>query len=324
MKEITYREALREAMAEEMRRDENVFLLGEDIGYFGGAFKVTDGLIAEFGEERVRDTPLAESAISGSAVGAAMVGLRPVAEIMFADFIVLCMDHLVNEASKMRYLYAGDQSVPMVLRAPQGSTGAGAHHSQCIEAWLLNIPGLKIVVPSTPADAKGLLKASIRDNDPVVFIEHRKLYPTIGLVPDGDYVVPIGKADIKREGTNITIIAISSMVPKALIAAEELAKEGISAEVLDPRTLNPLDMETILNSVKKTKNVLTVSEACLTGGPGSEIAARIISEAFDYLDSPIKRIGALDTPVPFSPTMEKFYVPNEKKIIDGVKEVLGY
>jgi len=324
MREITYRDALREALQEEMRQDERVFLLGEDIANFGGSFKVTKGLIEEFGEKRIKDTPLAESVIVGASVGAAVVGMRPVPEIMFADFLAVAMDHIVNSAGKIRYLYGGKANVPIVIRAPQGAgTSSGAHHCQSVEGWLMNIPGIKIVMPSTPYDAKGLLKASIRDNNPVVFLEHKLLYNTKGTVPKEEYIIPLGKADIKRKGNDVTIIATSLMVKKALRAAEEMEKEGISIEVVDPRTLKPLDEETLINSVCKTKRVLIVHEACLTGGPGAEIAAMLAQKTFDYLDAPIERIGAPDIPVPFSPPMEKFFIPDEKRIIKTVKKLLA-
>ncbi|MBS4023043.1 MAG: alpha-ketoacid dehydrogenase subunit beta [Dethiobacter sp.] len=324
MREITYREALREALREEMNRDSRVFLLGEDIACYGGAFKVTQGLFEEFGEDRVKDTPLSESVIAGASVGAAMVGVRPVAEIMFADFLPLVMDHIANSAAKMCYMSAGEISVPMVVRAAQGAgTSSGAHHCQSVEGWLMNIPGIKLVLPSTPYDAKGLLKSAIRDNNPVVFLEHKLLYATKGPVPEEEYLVPLGKADIKRQGSDITIIATSQMVLKAQRAAEELAKDGISAEVVDPRTLLPLDKDTILRSVRKTKRVLIVHEACLTGGAGAEIAAVIALEAFDYLDAPVTRIGAPDIPVPFSPTMEKFFIQGEEQIIKSAKALLA-
>lgn len=324
MREITYRDAVREALREEMQRDERVFLLGEDIAHYGGVFKVTMGMVQEFGEKRIKDTPLSESVIVGASVGAALVGMRPVVEIMFADFLTLAMEHIVNTAAKMRYMCEGEARVPMVIRAPQGAgTSSGAHHCQSVEGWLMNIPGIKLVLPSTPYDAKGLLKASIRDDNPVIFLEHKLLYANKGLVPDKEYFIPLGKADIKREGTDVTVIATSLMVLKTLRAAEELAKDGISVEVVDPRTLNPLDKETLINSVCKTKRVLIVHEACLTGGAGAEIAAMLAQEAFDFLDAPIIRIGAPDIPVPFSPPMEKFFIPDEQRIIQAVRELLA-
>ncbi len=324
MKEITYREALREAIAEEMRRDATVFMMGEDIAYHGGAFKVSLGLVDEFGEARIKDTPLAESVLTGAAVGAALVGVRPIVELMFADFIVLAMDHIINAAAKMCYLHAGEASVPMVLRTSQGAgTSSGAHHCQSVEGWLMNVPGIKLVMPSTPYDAKGLMKAAIRDNNPVVFLEHKMLYASKGLIPEEEYLIPLGQADVKREGTDATVIATANMVPKALRAAEKLASEGISVEVVDPRTLKPLDTETLVKSVKKTRQALIVHEACLTGGPGAEIAAVLAKEAIDYLDAPVLRIGGMDSPVPFSPTMEKYFIPDENKIIHGVRALLA-
>ncbi|KKM10066.1 hypothetical protein SY88_15585 [Clostridiales bacterium PH28_bin88] len=324
MRVITYREALREALQEELRRDERVFLMGEDLGYYGGAFKVTLGLLEEFGEARIKDTPISESVIVGAATGAAVVGCRPVVEIMFADFIALGMDHVVNSAAKMRYMYGGQATVPLVIRAPQGAgTSSGCHHCQSVEGWLLNVPGLKIVLPSTPADAKGLLKAAIRDDNPVLFLEHKLLYATQGEVPEGDVVIPLGKADVKRQGKDVTVITTSAMVGKALKAAENLAAERIEVEVVDPRTLNPLDKQTIVDSVKKTNRVVICHEACLTYGPGGELAAIIAEEAFDYLDAPIQRVAAPDIPVPFSPPMEAFFIPDEKRIIQAVRKTLS-
>ncbi len=322
MKEIRYIRAINEALREEMARDETVHIIGEDVGVSGGGFTATRGLYQEFGPERVKDTPIAESAIMGIALGAAMTGLRPVVEIMFMDFLTVCMDQVVNQVAKMRYLYGGQYKVPLVIRAPAGGgLSAGPHHSQCLEAWFTHVPGLKVVMPSTPYDVKGLLKASIRDDNPVLFIEHKNLALT-GQIPEEEYVLPLGKADIKRQGDNVTIVATSQMVFQALAAAEKLAVEGISAEVVDPRTLSPLDMETILDSVKKTGRLVIAHEAVKSCGFGAEIAARVIEEAFDYLDAPIKRVGAPFTPIPFSPTLEKAYLPNEQDIINAVKEIV--
>jgi pyruvate dehydrogenase E1 component beta subunit len=328
MRELTFVEAISQALHEEMARDERVFVIGEDIriGYGkGGAFGATNGLFARFGPERVIDTPISESAIAGMAVGAALWGMRPVAEIMFADFLALAMDHIANSAAKMRYAYAGEAIVPVVFRmAFGGGVGAALHHSQSPEAWITNVPGLKIVMPSTPYDAKGLLKSAIRDDNPVVFFEHKYQYSRLkGPVPEEEYILPLGKADIKREGEDITIIAFGAMVHQALAAAASLASGGIKAEVLDPRTLVPLDKQTILQSVKKTGRVIIVHEAPTFGGFGGEIAAMIIEEAFYSLDAPIKRIGAPYTPVPVSPILEKFYLPNAEKIVTAAKEMLA-
>ena len=283
MKEMTYKDAVREAMVEEMRRDEDVIFLGEDIGVYGGAFGVSVGMVEEFGEERVRDTPLSEAAIAGCAVGAAATGLRPIMEIMFSDFITIAMDAIVNQAAKMRYMFGGKAQVPMVVRTPGGSgTGAAAQHSQSLEAWMCHVPGLKVVAPSTPADAKGLLKAAIRDNNPVIFYENKLLYKTKGLVPEEDYVIELGKADIKREGSDVTVITYGRMLERCQEAAEVLATENIDVEIIDLRTLYPMDKETIIKSVCKTGRVLIVHEAAKTGGLGGEISATIAeSEAFD-------------------------------------------
>lgn len=326
MRELTYAQAINEAMSQEMRKDENVFLMGEDVGLYGGAFGVSVGMFEEFGKMRVRDTPISEAAIAGAAAGAAVTGMRPIAEIMFSDFVTIAMDQLVNQAAKMRYMFGGKARVPMVLRAPSGSgTGAAAQHSQSPEAWFCNAPGLKVVIPSTPADAKGLLISAIRDDNPVLFLEQKLLYRTKGDVPEGEYSVPLGKAKVHREGSDVTIITYGRMLPMCLQAAENLEKEeGISVEVVDPRTLVPLDKETIIASAKKTGRVLIVHEACQTGGFGGELAAVIAdSEAFFYLDAPIKRYGGLDVPIPYCPELEKNVVPTidnvQKKVIDLVR-----
>jgi pyruvate dehydrogenase E1 component beta subunit len=313
-------------MSFEMRRDENVFLMGEDVGIYGGAFGVSVGMFQEFGPDRVRDTPISEAVIAGAAAGAAVTGMRPIAEIMFSDFITISMDQLVNQAAKMRYMFGGKAKVPMVLRAPAGSgTGAAAQHSQSPEAWFCNAPGLKVVIPSTPADAKGLLIAAIRDDNPVLFLEQKLLYRTKGDVPEGEYVVPLSKAKVHREGKDVSIITYGRMLPMCLKAAEELEKEqGISVEVVDPRTLVPLDKETIIASAKKTGRVLIVHEGCQTGGFGGELAAVIAdSDAFFYLDAPIKRYGGMDVPIPYCPELEKNVVPTldnvKKKVIELVR-----
>lgn len=324
MRKITYREALREALREEMRRDPTVFLLGEDIGrYWGGAFKVTEGLAEEFGDERVRDTPISESAIIGAAVGAAITGMRPIAEIMFGDLTALAVDQIANQAAKIRYMFGGQAKVPLVIRTPFGAgVNIAAHHSQSLEAWYMHVPGLYVAVPSTPYDAKGLLKTAIRNDNPVFFCEHKLLYPIEGEVPEEEYTVPLGVADVKREGEDVTVVATLYMVHKALEAAEKLETEGISVEVVDPRTLTPLDKQTIIKSVKKTGRLVVVSEDCKTAGVSAEIAAVVAEEAIDYLDAPIKRVAEPDTPIPFSPPLEQYVIPNEKSIIKAVREVV--
>jgi pyruvate/2-oxoglutarate/acetoin dehydrogenase E1 component len=323
MKEISYRDALNEALFEEMRRDKTVFLLGEDIGRsWEGAFKVTKGLAEEFGDERVRDTPISESAIIGTAVGAAITGMRPVAEIMFGDLTALAMDQIANQAAKIRYMFGGQAKAPIVIRTPFGAgVNIASHHSQSLEAWFMHVPGLFVAVPSTPYDAKGLLKAAIRGDNPVMFCEHKLLYPVKGSIPEEDYIIPLGVADIKREGRDVTIIATMFMVHRALEAARELEKEGVSAEVVDPRTLVPLDKKAIVNSVKKTGRLVVVSEDCKTAGVTAEIAAMVAEEAIDYLDAPIKRVAEPNTPIPFSPPLEKYVIPDEKTIVKAVKEV---
>jgi len=324
LREITYREALREALIEEMKRDERVFLLGEDIGPYGGAFQVTQGLINEFGPERVRDTPISESAIVGTAVGAAMTGMRPVAEIMFGDLTALAMDQICNQAAKIHYMFGGQAKVPMVLRTPFGAgVNIAAHHSQSLEAWFMHTPGLEVAAPSTPYDAKGLLKTAIRRDNPVIFCEHKVLYPKKGPVPEEEYTIPFGVADIKREGRDVSIIATLNMVHKALAAADRLAGEGVDAEVIDPRTLVPLDRRTIAESVMKTHKAVIVTEDCKTGGVSAELMAVVMEEVFDYLDAPVKRVAGADTPIPFSPPLEKFVIPDEDRIIKAVKEILG-
>lgn len=321
MKEMTYAEAIRDGMRVEMKRDPNVYIWGEDVGKFGGCFGVTSGLVEEF-PNRVIDTPISETAIVGAAVGAAAAGLRPIAEIMFVDFMGVCMDELFNQAAKMRYMFGGKAKIPMVLRTPcGGGMGAAAQHSQCMEAWFTHIPGIKTVMPSTPADAKGLMAAAVRDDNPVMYIEHKQLLGVKGEVPEGEYMIPLGKADIKKEGSDVTIVAWSWMVHKALAAAEALAEEGIHAEVLDPRTLMPLDTESILKSVGKTGKLVIVHEAVKTGGFGGEIAAIVAEDGLDLLDAPIKRVAMPFTPIPFSPVLESSVIPSEEKIIAAVKSL---
>lgn len=324
MRELTYRDALREALREEMVRDKTVFLLGEDIGrYWSGAFKVTKGLAEEFGDERVRDTPISESAIIGVAVGAAITGMRPVAEIMFGDLTTLAMDQICNQAAKICYMFGGQTTVPLVVRTPFGAgVNIASHHSQSLEAWFMHTPGLLVAAPSTPFDAKGLLKTAIRGSNPVMFFEHKLLYPIKGEVPEEDYTIPFGVADVKLEGEDATIFATLYMVHKALAAAQELRKQGISVEVIDPKTLVPLDKQAFIKSVKKTGRIVIVTEDCKTAGVSAEIAAIVAEEALDYLDAPIKRVAEPDTPIPFSPPLEQFVIPNEKTIIKAVKEVL--
>ncbi|MBW4848480.1 MAG: alpha-ketoacid dehydrogenase subunit beta [Bacillaceae bacterium] len=324
MREISYLEAVREAMSQEMRENQDVFILGEDIGVYGGAFGVTRGMIEEFGPERVRNTPISEAAIAGGAVGAALTGMRPILELQFSDFITIAMDQLVNQAAKTRYMFGGKGKVPLVVRTPAGSgTGAAAQHSQSLEAWMAHIPGLKVVQPSTAYDAKGLLKAAMDDDNPVIFYEHKLLYKTIGEVPEEQYSIPLGKAEVKRSGKDVTIVATAIMVHKALEAAKELEAEGIDVEIIDPRTLVPLDEETIIESVKKTGKCIVVHEAVKRGGYGGEIASMIAeSEAFDYLDAPIKRLGGLAVPIPYNPTLEKAVIPQVPDIIEAAKELV--
>nr|WP_272942720.1 alpha-ketoacid dehydrogenase subunit beta [Bacillus xiamenensis] len=324
VREISYLEAVREAMSQEMRENQDVFILGEDIGVYGGAFGVTRGMIEEFGPERVRNTPISEAAIAGGAVGAALTGMRPILELQFSDFITIAMDQLVNQAAKTRYMFGGKGKVPLVVRTPAGSgTGAAAQHSQSLEAWMAHIPGLKVVQPSTAYDAKGLLKAAMDDDNPVIFYEHKLLYKTISEVPEEQYSIPLGKADVKRSGKDVTIVATAIMVHKALEAAKELEAEGIDVEIIDPRTLVPLDEETIIESVKKTGKCIVVHEAVKRGGYGGEIASMIAeSDAFDYLDAPIKRLGGLPVPIPYNPTLEKAVIPQVPDIIEAAKELV--
>ncbi|MEE8355719.1 MAG: alpha-ketoacid dehydrogenase subunit beta [Anaerolineales bacterium] len=323
MREITYLEAIREAMTQEMERDSRVFLIGEDIGEYGGAFQVTYGMLEKFGPERILDTPITELGLTGAATGAALIGMRPIAEIMFMDFTTLASEQLVNQAAKLRFMFGGQSKVPMVLRTPAGSgTGAAEHHSQSFENWFVHVPGLKVVMPTTPYDVKGLLVSAIRDDNPVVFIEHKLLYKTKGDVPEELYEIPLGKADVKREGKDLTIVATAIMVQRSLQAAEELAKEGIDIEVVDPRTLRPLDTETIVNSVKKTGKVLIVHEAVKTGGFGGELAGIIAeSEAFGYLDAPILRLAGREVPIPYNRNLEYNSVPQVENIVEKAREL---
>lgn len=320
----TYREAIREALREELRRDSKVFLLGEDIAEFGGSYKVTAGLLEEFGPARIRNTPLSESAIVGCAVGAAMVGFRPVAEIMYIDFTACCMDQIVNEMAKARYMSGGKTTVAAVIRT-QGGAGraSAAQHAQSLESWFVHVPGLYVVAPSTPYDAKGLLKASIRNGNPVIFIEHKLLYNTKGEVPDDDYTIPFGAADVKREGTDVTIVTYSRGVEWSLAASADLEEAGIDVEVVDLRTLKPLDEQTILNSIAKTGRAVVVHEACKTAGLGAEVVALINEKAFNYLDAPVQRVAGLDIPLPFNPRLEAMAIPSKEAVITAVNRVLN-
>lgn len=324
MRELTYADALREALREEMIRDPNVILLGEEIGVFNGVYRVTRGLLDEFGPERVRDTPISEAAIAGAAVGLALAGLKPVAEIMYMDFLPICMDQLSTQAAKMRFMSGGQLNVPMVLRT-QYSLGRqhGSQHSQFTPAWFLQVPGLKVVLPSDPNDAKGLLKSAIRDPNPVLFVEGGLLYRTKGPVPEEEYTTPLGKAAVKRKGDDITIVAVSRMVGESLSAARKLEDRDISAEVIDVRTLQPLDLDAIVESVKRTSRLVIASDDVKRGGVGAEISASVTETAFDYLDAPIMRVACPDTPIPFSPQLEQLYMPSAESVVKAVDTVLG-
>ncbi len=324
MTEMTYRDALRAGIREEMLRDERVFLLGEDIALnWGGAFKVTNGLAEEFGEVRVRDTPISENTIVGAAVGAAITGMIPIAEIMFGDLIALAMDQVCNQAAKMRYMFGGQTSVPLVLRTPfGGGKNIASHHSQSLEAWFMHTPGLKVAVPAFASDVKGLIKTAIRDPNPVLFAEHKLVYDKKEEVPDEEYLIPFGQAKIRREGTDVTLWGTFFMLHKALEVADELAKEGISVEVIDPRTLVPLDTKTLIESVKKTGRLVLVTEETKTGATTAEVAAIVQEEAFDWLDAPVKRVNAPDTPVPFSPPLENYFIPDNKRIAEAIRNIM--
>lgn len=321
MRVVTYSQAIYETMRQEMARDPNVILIGEDVGTFGGVWGVSGDLVKLFGEDRVRDTPISETAIIGAALGAAMMGLRPIAEIMFGDFLPVAGDQLVNQLAKARYMSGGKARVPVTVRVTTGAPGsAAAQHSQSPEGWYMNVPGLKIAVPATPADAMGLLRTAIRGEDPVLFFEHKMLYATKGEVPDDpDFMVPFGQAAVRRQGRDVTIVAIGGMLPKALEAAETLAREGIEAEVVDPRTLVPLDKETILASVRKTSKVVIAHEAHKRLGPGAEIAAMIAEEGIAYLDGPIVRVAAKNVPIPYSPELENYVLPGTGDIVEAAR-----
>lgn len=323
-RKITYAEALQEALSEEMQQSEEVIVMGVDVGVWGNLYGVTKGLLEEFGETRVKDTPISEAAIAGCGIGAALLGMRPVIEIMYIDFISIAMDQIVNHAAKFSYLTAGKAKVPLVIRT-QGGVGLSnaCQHSQSFESWFANVPGLVVVMPSTPYDAKGLLKSAIRDDRPVIFIEHKKLYRSKGLVPREEYLVPLGKSFVKRKGDDVTIVVTSWMVEKALEAAEILSKKGIKVEVIDPCTLAPLDKEPILESVRKTGKCLVVHEAPKTGGWGGEVVSVIMEYAFDYLDAPVKRIAGLDTQVPYAKEIEFKVVPDKERIVEEVKKLVS-
>ena len=339
MEATTIVQALRQALIEEMNADENVVVLGEDIAVFGGAYRVTEGLLEMFGPERICDTPMSEIAIAGAAIGAAMTGLRPVAEFQFNDFMACAMDQICNQAAKIRFMMGGQVNVPLVFRAPIGATGRAAQHSQSLEAWFMHTPGLEVVMPSTPYDAKGLLKTAIRDDNPVVFLEHKLLYgakspggkaqtavndlgPVFKPAPAEEYTIPFGVADIKRPGDDVTVVATSFMVHKSFKAAQQLAGEGIEVELIDPRTLVPLDADTILKSVEKTSRLVVVSEDVLTCGVTAEISAMVAEHGLMYLDAPIKRVAVPDTPIPFAPAMEKAVIPGEERIASAIRSVL--
>ncbi|MFH2068744.1 MAG: alpha-ketoacid dehydrogenase subunit beta [Candidatus Omnitrophota bacterium] len=323
MREITYRQALNEALSEEMERDQSVFLMGEDVAVYGGAYGVTMNLMQKFGEKRVRDTAISEAAIIGAGLGAAITGMRPVVEIMYIDFMGICLEQIGNQVAKIRYMFGGKTRVPLVIRTEGGAGRTlGAHHSQSLESWFLHVPGLKVVMPATPADAKGLLKSSIREDNPILFIEHKMLYNVKGPVPEGEYLLPISKADVKLPGKDATVIAYSRMLYSTLEAAKRLAEEGIAVEVIDPRTLLPLDMETIAESIRKTHRAIIVEEDTKTGGTGAEIGMQIMESCFDYLDAPVLRIAGADVPMPKSPVLEKLAIPDADRIYREIKSLV--
>ncbi|MFT7101724.1 MAG: pyruvate dehydrogenase E1 component beta subunit [Bacteroidia bacterium] len=323
MKEVQFREALREAMNEEMRRDETVFLIGEEVADYNGAYKVSQGMLEEFGEKRVIDTPISELGFSGIAVGAAMNGLRPIVEFMTFNFSLVAIDQVINSAAKMLHMSAGQFGAPMVFRGATGSAGQlGAQHSQAFESWYANCPGLKVVVPSNPADAKGLLKSAIRDNDPVIFMESEQMYGEKGMIPEGEYLIPIGKADVVRKGTDVTIVSFGKIMKVANAAAEELAKDGIEAEVIDLRTVRPIDYATIIESVKKTNRMVIVEEAWPLASISSELTYAVQKDAFDYMDAPVKRITCKDTPLAYAPAFVEEWLPNVADTVSAVKDVL--
>jgi len=323
MAQITYREALNQALRDELERDERVFIMGEEVGYFGGAFKVTDGLLALFGEKRVRDTPISELAIVGAGIGAAMGGLKPIVELMTVNFGLLAMDQIVNNAAKIHYMFGGHAKVPIVIRAPQGGGHQlGAQHSQSLEAYFLHCPGIRVVLPATPADAKGMLKSCVRQDDPVVFLEHESLYGVKGEVPEDDSLVPLGKANLIRGGKDLTLISYSKCVYDSIAAADALENQGIDAEIIDLRSLNPLDINTVLNSVRQTGKAIVIYEGWRTGGAGAEIVAQIQEAAFDHLDAPVERVATLDTPIPYNARLERAALPSPAQIVEVAERML--
>jgi pyruvate dehydrogenase E1 component beta subunit len=323
MREITFAEAIRETLTQQMNADDRIFMLGQEIGIYGGTYGVTDGLIEKLGSDRLMDTPISEQAITGIGIGAALVGLRPIVEIMFSDFMLLPFDQIANQAAKIRYMFGGQAKVPLVIRTPcGGGLGMAAQHSQNLESLFMYIPGLKVVFPSTPYDLKGLLSSSIKDENPVLIFEHKVLYLKKGPVPEEPYDIPLGVADIKREGSDVTVVATSIMVHKVLKVAEKLSAEGIEIEVIDPRTIKPLDTELIFSSVKKTNRVVLVEEAHYTGGFTCFLASEIGTKCFDYLDAPVTRVTSLDCPIPYEHNLEDHVIPNEEKIENAIKEIL--
>jgi pyruvate dehydrogenase E1 component beta subunit len=325
MRTITFRDALNEALDEEMSKDEHVFIMGEDVGFYGNVFKVTDGLFDKYGAERLRDTPISESAIVGTALGAAACGFRPVAEIMFCDFLNCAMDQVINQVAKMRYMFGGQVKIPLVIRTTIGAgLSAAAQHSQSNEAFFMHTPGLLLVLPTTPYDAKGLLKSAIREDNPVIFFENKNFYNRKGEVPEEEYLLPLGKADIKRSGKDVTVVATLDLVNKSLQAAQILEKDGIDIEVIDLRTLTPLDKNTVLSSVKKTHHLVVAMEEVKTCGAAAEIACLVSEEAFDSLNAPIARVCTYDTPIPFNPQLEQYVLPQVEDVLQGVKKVLNY
>ena len=323
MREISYSEAIKECLLQNMEADEKIFMLGEDIGLYGGAFGVSQGLVSQLGTERIMDTPISEQGIVGVAIGASLLGMRPIVEIMFSDFIMLPLEQIVNQAAKIRYMFGGKARVPIVVRTPGGGgMGLAAQHSQSIEALFFHFPGLKVVMPSSAYDVKGLLSTAISDDNPVIFFEHKLLYSTKQDVPEEDYKIPLGKGDLKREGSDITVVATSYMVTKALNVAKKLSGEGISVEVIDPRTIKPLDMDLIIESVKKTNRVVLVEEAYYSGGFTCYLASEIMKHCFDWLDTPVFRVAALDCPIPYEHNLENLVIPSEKKIEEAIFEVL--
>ena len=323
MREIQFREALREALSEEMRRDEKVFLMGEEVAQYDGAYKVSQGMLAEFGEKRVIDTPIAELGFAGIGVGAAMNGLRPVIEFMTFNFSLVAIDQVINSAAKMMSMSGGQFPMPIVFRGPTASAGQlSSQHSQAFESWYANCPGLKVIVPSNPADAKGLLKSAIRDNDPVIFMESEQMYGDKGMVPDGEYLIPIGVADIKRRGTDVTIVSFGKIIKAAYKAADELAKEGINAEIIDLRSVRPIDYKTVIESVKRTNRLVIVEEAWPLSSISTEITYMVQKHAFDYLDAPILRVTSADVPLPYAPTLIEASLPNAERVIIAVKQTM--